>query len=160
MADTGAIIWTVLLDAGLGTSTAWKAWAEREVAVRDHAPHWLLDVLAADDRATAASAFHAAPREASVDVTSLRLGLLYVRHTRGELSARDLVVRAGELADAANYGEPDCEAFFALANELENRAGPAHSAGAPSTRIDALFARHVAYLTSLALSTIAGVSAV
>jgi hypothetical protein len=122
---------TAAIDAGVLRLSDLVAWADREILRLDAPPMWLLDLsLATDARGLdvawqrAIDGDEAGPVELlSLDPTELRLGLLYLEYDAGRLTLAELLERAGLETDPPTAGLGlDCEAFWALLNELEGRA--------------------------------------
>ena len=121
-------LWRAALDAGYATGTPWRAWAERRIAEGEAAPPWLVDLAhAASVRAArlALGEGAAEARRSGVEVgghARLTVGFLWLLHEAGRLSLTQALDRAGEIADAANWESPSCEAFYALSGEGAARA--------------------------------------
>lgn len=127
-------------------------------------PSWLFDLSGASTPEEAMSALEEGRREAEqpgapsgleLDLVSLRLGFSFLRYRSGEIDLAALLTMAGELADAANYCDPSCEAFFSLLNEIDG-GGPTQPRSEPLTdRVEALFRPHITavehWLTILAV---------
>ena len=121
-------VWRAALEAGYATRAAWRAWAERRIAEGPTAPAWLVDLADARSAREAAEALGEGAREArrsGLEVGGhqrLTVGFLWLLHEEGRLSFTQAIDRAGEVADAANWESPSCEAFYALAGEDASRA--------------------------------------
>jgi hypothetical protein len=145
-------VWIATLEEGYFTGPACATWAERELLAASPVPSWLVELTYATEAREALPPLHAGARALAASVveigpyehTSLRLGLMWIRHERGELRLAEVLSRAGALTDARNYDAPSCEAFYARLNEIE-RLRPGDADCAPATAaVRDLFAPHVA----------------
>ena len=145
-------VWIAVIEESYLESSTCVAWADREIQSAAPVPPWLLDLCYASDRETTLSHLCAGLRDLCAwpqqawphDHTSLRLGMMWLRHERGDLTLPELLSGAGAVADVANYGSPGCEAFYFLLNEIDGR-GPPWPGSAPVAESAAeLFAVHTA----------------
>lgn len=145
-------VWIAALEEGYATGPACAAWAERELRAASPVPPWLVDLTYAAEAREALPPLHAGARALAASVaeigpyehTSLRLGLMWIRHERGELKLAEALSRAGALTDARNYDAPSCEAFYTRLNEIEGQQ-PGDACGASATAaVRDLFAPHAA----------------
>jgi len=110
---------------------------------------WLPDLVDANGPDEALAALWKAWRiesldDLEVDPTSLRLGFMYLAHLSGRLTLAEILRRAGERADRANYDHPACEAFYLLLNEMDGKGSTRPSAEPLDARAAMLFEPHLA----------------
>jgi len=115
---------SIAIEFGRVTNSQWQRWAERMLLVSSpNELSWLVDLYEADQPRAALGALANGARrhtsEFTVDVTSLRLGFLYLDWEQGLLSATDLLHKAGDITDS-NYDAPSCETVYQVLNRLES----------------------------------------
>lgn len=124
------------------------AWADRQVLRLESPPSWLLDLSLARTKEDAWGLLLLAwDRHMESVGTSLpgfeehdnlRVGFLYLRFERGDLSMAELLTLAGQYGDAPGCEVP-CESFYLLLNEIDG--GPTLPSDRPlDERVSELFA--------------------
>jgi hypothetical protein len=129
----------------------WVAWSE-QVLLNSPAPQaWMVDLYESktpeDARNVASEVWKMIDKGdntvETLDEKGLILGFYYLRYKSGELSIGELLHLAGDFADAANYDNPECEAFYQFLNQYEQRPGAeVYDADKFNSGVAALFATH------------------
>lgn len=133
------------------TDRTWVAWGERAMLESPSPPSWLVELYDAESAEEALAALYKGRNKqhgdgTGLDQSKLLLGFLYSRHRIGDINMSEFLHQAGELADARNYSNPDCEAIYSLLNEYERRVeSSSHNPDAFAERVDSLFSSHADY---------------
>jgi hypothetical protein len=126
--DESLLTWIAAIESEYATPQEWIAWADNCIERLDEPPLWVLDLAMQKTHQAAFAVLQPARWRLDkrvwekVDSTGMIIGFLFLRFERGDVSMLDLLLKAGEISDCANY-EVGCETFYLLANEID-RGGP------------------------------------
>jgi hypothetical protein len=122
------------------------AWAIHQLE-RCTAAGWLSDLVCCGGQNDALEALRHGSQSLDmftkeIDYISLRFGFGFLVYKSGCRDLAALLQQSGEVADACGHGNPDCEAFYLLLNEIDG-GGPTMPSEIPLVlRVEELYAPH------------------
>lgn len=119
-----AAYWLAAAESGFARREEWAGWADAWIAHTENQPNWIIDLSLAtslDDLwriLTPQIDQEVQQGFDRIEISDAVLGYLWLRFERGDIDLRTCLELAGRHADAYDTSV-ECEAFFALLNNLE-----------------------------------------